>query len=219
MSIKVCIAVAATLMVCRTASGQQKTPQNAYTVVNRILSNEGGTGNGGRVSNDGGAGGIHLNEADGDGIAWINGREFKEGVIEFDIKGKDAFQKSFVGFAFHGLNDTTYEVIYFRPFNFRSTDPVRKAHAVQYIANPGYDWPKLRADYPNKYEQPVAPAPDPDGWFHAKISVTNQKISVFVNGDENPCLTVVPLVHTPGRRIGYWVGNGSGGDWKNLRIR
>gem|GEM_PF-6071604 len=34
-----------------------------------------------------------------------------------------------------------YEAVYFRPFNFRSSDPVRKGHAVQYVANPGcFGW-------------------------------------------------------------------------------
>jgi hypothetical protein len=207
MSVKACLSIAIWLMVCPRSFGQQKAPQDAYKVVNRT------------VTSDGGVGSIHLNEVEGVGIAWIKGREFKEGIIEFDIKGKDAFQQSFVGFAFHGSNDTTYEAVYFRPFNFRSTDAVRKSHAVQYIANPTYDWPKLRADYPNKYEQPISPVPDPNGWFHAKIIVTNQKISVFVNGVGQPCLTVIPLVHSAGRQVGYWVGNGSGGDWKNLQIR
>src|SRR5580698_970635 len=134
MPVKACLSIAIWLMVCPRSFAQQKAPQEAYTVVNRT------------VTSDGGVGSIHLNEVEGVGIAWIKGREFKEGIIEFDIKGKDAFQQSFVGFAFHGVNDTTYEAIYFRPFNFRSADAARKLHAVQYIANPAYDWPKLRAD-------------------------------------------------------------------------
>jgi hypothetical protein len=180
--------------------------QNKYRVINRTINP--GTS----------PGSVHLNEADGPGIAWIREEKFTEGTIEFDIKGKDAFQQSFVGIAFHGLNDTTYEAIYFRPFNFRSTDPNRKAHAVQYIANPQYDWPKLRALYPNKYEQPVSPPPDPNDWFHARIVVEPKKISVFVNANNKPALVVEPLVSPEGSQIGFWVGNGSSGDWKNLTI-
>src|SRR5882672_8119289 len=127
---------------------QQKTTADQYQVVNRQLT----------ISLDGI---VHLSEVDGVGIAWIKQKEFKQGVIEFDAKGKDKLQGSFVGIAFHGLNDSTYEAVYFRPFNFRATDPQRHAHAVQYIANPQYDWSKLRADYPGKYEQPISPAPDP----------------------------------------------------------
>jgi hypothetical protein len=179
---------------------------NEYTVVNRSIS----------AGAD--AGSIHLDEVDGDGKAWINGKNFVTGTIEFDIKGKDKMQGSFVGFAFHGLNDSTYEAIYFRPFNFRSADPVRKGHAVQYIASPKYNWPTLREQFPNKYEQPISPAPNPEQWFHVRITVETEKISVYVNNSKQPSLTVVPLVKTGGKMIGYWVGNTSGGDWRNLRI-
>lgn len=164
------------------------------------------------------SGTVHLNGMEGAGIAWINGKDFINGVIEFDVKGKDKYQESFVGIAFHGLNDTTYESIYFRPFNFRATDADRKSHAVQYIATPNYDWPKLRAEFPNKYEQPILPELDPNEWFHVKIIVLAKGVSVYVNGSVQPALEVQSLVHTTGKMIGYWVGNGSEGDWKNLKI-
>jgi hypothetical protein len=164
------------------------------------------------------AGGIHLNEVEGVGLAWLNDKIFKQGTIEFDIKGNDQMQRSFVGIAFHAVDDNTYEAIYFRPFNFRSADPARQAHSVQYVAMPDYDWPKLRNDFPNKYEQSVSPAPDPNQWFHAKIVVSGKKISVYVNGADKPALTVESLVSLNGQMIGYWVGNNSGGDWKNLKI-
>ncbi|HEV3252314.1 MAG TPA: hypothetical protein VGZ71_15245 [Puia sp.] len=196
---------ALTCLIQQKADGQEL--EKNYRVFNRILT-------AGKSS-----GAVHLNEAMGAGIAWITGQEFSYGVIELDVRGKDAFQQSFVGLAFHGLNDTTYEAIYFRPFNFHSTDPVRKAHAVQYIANPLYDWPKLRADFPNKYEQPLSPPPDPNDWFHVRITVETKKISVFVNANNNPALVVEPLVPLNGKQIGYWVGNGSAGDWKNLTMQ
>jgi len=41
-----------------------------------------------------------------------------------------------VGIAFHGSDNKTLDAIYFRPFNFQSTDPVRKIHAVQYVSHP-----------------------------------------------------------------------------------
>src|ERR1700753_392814 len=72
-----------------------------------------------------GEGVIHMNEAPGDGVAWIKGQSFTEGTIEVDIRGKDVFQQSFVGMAYHGSNDSTFEAVYFRPFNFHSADPAR----------------------------------------------------------------------------------------------
>ena len=43
------------------------------------------------------------------------------------LRGKNA-DMSFVGVAFHGADENAYEVVYFRPFNFRSEDPARRAH-------------------------------------------------------------------------------------------
>ena len=188
----------------QTASGQDL--KKKFHVVNRTL------------SVDKYSGALHLDEVDSVGIAWINGKEFTEGIIEFDSKGKDKFQGSFLGIAFHGLNDTTYESVYFRPFNFRAADPIRKAHAVQYIANPKYDWPQLRADFPNQYEKPVLPELDPDQWFHVKIVVIADRVRVFVNGNDDPVLDIQSLGNSEGKMVGYWAGNGSGGDWNNLKI-
>ena len=175
-----------------------------YTVVNRVIS--AGTE----------AGSIHLNDAEGEGIAWIKNEQFVNGTIEVDIKGKDKLQNSFVGMAFHGVNDTTFECIYFRPFNFRSADPLRQTHAVQYVASPKFGWEKLRTEFPNKYEQPISPAPDPNEWFHARITVDGKQIKVYVNGNTTPSLVVEPLVHTDGKMIGLWTD--TDGDWKNVKI-
>lgn len=192
-------------------SQQQQAPgaaQGNYKVVNRSVS----------VGRDLKDTVIHLNEAEGAGIAWIRDKTFTQGLIEFDVKGKDAIQKSFVGIAFHGMNDSTYESVYFRPFNFKAGDPERNAHGVQYIALPLYDWPRLRAEHHNQYEKAVSPAPDPNDWFHVRIRVKGKKISVFVNDQASPALEVEQLADLNGKMIGYWVGNGSGGDWKNLTI-
>jgi hypothetical protein len=164
------------------------------------------------------AGSVHLNDRGGGGIAWMIGKKFKYGTIEFDAKGKDEYQASFVGVAFHGVNDTSFEVVYLRPFNFQASDPGRRAHGVQYIAIPHFDWDVLREEHPGAYEQAVSPAPDPNSWFHIRIKVASKNISVYVNGGRSPSLSVEPLVHTQGEMIGYWVGSTSEGDWKNLRI-
>jgi len=203
---KTCFTLAI-LLLCVNCFAQQKTGKD-FAVYNRNIS----------ITNEGAVQVIHLSDQDSAGVAWIKGEQFAQGSIEVDIKGKDILQRSFVGIALHGVNDTTFEVIYFRPFNFRSTDPVRKVHAVQYIAVPGYDWPKLRAEHPSQYEKPIDPAPDPNDWFHARITVNGSTIQVFVNNNSTPALVVDELVHTNGRMVGYWVGNGSDGSWKNLKL-
>lgn len=161
-------------------------------------------------------GSVHMNDAEGEGHAWLNHARFTNGIIEVDIKGKDKLQSSFVGIAFHGVNDSSFEAVYFRPFNFRSTDPIRKLHAVQYIASPKFGWEKLRNEFPGKYEQPISPAPDPNEWVHTRIVVNIKTIRVYVNGNATPSLIVQPLVHTKGTLIGLWTD--SDGDWKNLKI-
>src|SRR5712691_4360892 len=64
-----------------------------------------------------GTGGVHLSERQGTGIAWVEGSEFSQGTIEPDVRGRDVFQHSFVGVAFHRRDDSTYEAVYLRPFN------------------------------------------------------------------------------------------------------
>ncbi|HYS71748.1 MAG TPA: hypothetical protein VEM95_04935, partial [Thermoplasmata archaeon] len=84
---------------------------------------------------DGGRKGLRLGESPGDGVAYLEGIEFANGTIELDVKGKDVPQQSFVGVAFHGVDGTTYDAIYFRPFNFKAEDPARRIRAVQYISH------------------------------------------------------------------------------------
>ncbi len=145
--------------------------------------------------------------------------DFSQGTVEFDVRGRDLLQQSFVGLAFHGQDDKTYEAVYFRPFNFRATDPVRRVHAVQYVALPGHPWQKLRTEHPDHYEAALSPAPDPDDWFHVRVEVAGGQVSIFVNGAASPALSVERLGPWTGGRLGLWVGNNSGGDFANLTIR
>jgi hypothetical protein len=145
--------------------------------------------------------------------------EFGAGTIELDIRGKDVQGQSFVGVAFAGADGTTYEAIYFRPFNFRVADSTRHAHAVQYVSQPANPWQKLRNEHPGVYEKPVDPAPDPNGWFRARVVITGSEVRVFVDGETDPSLVVTRLNPRPKGLVGLWVGNGSGGDFANLKIR
>jgi Domain of Unknown Function (DUF1080) len=162
--------------------------------------------------------GLHLNEKEGIGVAWLDGIHFTTGTIEFDVRGKDIMQQSFVGIAFHGVNDSTHDAVYFRPFNFKSPDTVRRTHCVQYISLPAYDWPKLREEHPNKYEQAVNPAPEPNEWLHVRITVKDLQVSVYVNGNTAPSLVVTKLNTRKDGKIGFWTGNNSAGDFANLKI-
>ena len=167
---------------------------------------------------DGARKGIRLSAAEGEWPVYLPDLKFGNGTIELDIKGKDVQGSSFVGVAFHGVDGTTFDAIYFRPFNFKTDDPARVLRAVQYISHPAHPWQKLRTDTPGQYEKPVKPVPDPNGWFHARIVVASPKVSVFVADATEPCLTVNQLSDRKSGLVGVWVGNTSGGDFANFKI-
>lgn len=154
------------------------------------------------------------------GVVWLDGVNFTEGTIECDILGKSAPRGSnFPGVVFHGADDSTFDCVYFRPFNFRAENPENASHAVQYVSPPLWTWQKLRAEKTGQYEKPIAPPPVGDAWFHAKIVVAGRKVSVFVNGAAKPCLEVEKLNDRTGGRIGISGGDaGDGGHFANLKV-
>jgi hypothetical protein len=162
--------------------------------------------------------GIRFDERSGEGIAWLEGFRFSSGVIEFDARGKDEFQKSFVGVAFHIAARDTFDAVYFRPFNFKNPDKARANHSVQYVSHPNYPWHKLRAEKPEQYEKPVNPIPDPNGWFHVRIVIDKPKVSVFLEGSKTPSLVVDQLSKRDGGMVGLFMGSPSGGDFANLKV-
>jgi Domain of Unknown Function (DUF1080) len=161
---------------------------------------------------------VRFSDGNGIGIAWLENFAFTNGTIEFDVRGTNVLQHSFVGVAFHGADDQTYDAVYFRPFNFKNEDAARRLRAVQYISHPTNTWSKLRQEQPGKFEQSVTPAPDPNGWFHVRVVVTHPKVSVFVNETKEPCLVVDQLSDRKSGRIGLWVDVG-GGEFANLKIK
>jgi hypothetical protein len=162
--------------------------------------------------------GIRFSKNENDGIVWLKHVIFSNGSIEVDIKGNDELQESFVGIAFHGMDENTFDAVYFRPFNFQTDDPLRKIHAVQYISMPDYPWEALREKFNGKYEKGVTPAPDPNEWFHVKITIKSPQVIVYVNGNQEACLTIDKLNNRASGKIGLWVGNNSDGDFANLQI-
>jgi len=159
----------------------------------------------------------HLDISDNAGILWLNNFEFGNGTIELEIKGKNAPGRSFVGLAFNGKNNQMYDAVYFRPFNFKNPD--RKMHAIQYISLPNHDWPTLRQVFPGRYENEMQPVPENvEDWIHAKIVVHRPQVKVYVNGSDKPSLEVDLMSEAKQGKVGFWVGNGSEGWFRNLKI-
>ncbi len=162
--------------------------------------------------------GVRLSQAHGNGVAWVEGTEFRSGTIEVDVRGREEAKQHYVGVAFHRSDDGTYEAAYVRPFNFRATDPVRKQHAVQYISLPDYDWPDLRKSSPEEFENPVDSSLDPNDWVRLRVVVTRDKMQIYVGAMQAAALEVRKLGSLDGGQVGLWVGNDSGGDFANLAI-
>src|SRR5437762_4337359 len=161
---------------------------------------------------------VFLNAAPGDGLAWIAGVEFSEGTIEVEIKGKNEQGRSFVGIAFHGQDNRVFDAVYLRPFNFQAAEPERRSHSTQYISMPGHDWSELRKSYPGKYEFAITPAPDPDSWVRLKLVVKGKNVAAFVDGSDKAALTVELLNERLKGKVGLWLGNGSDGWFRNLKV-
>ena len=161
---------------------------------------------------------VRLDARPGDGIAVVKGAPFGEGTIELEVRGENVPQQSFVGIAFGVRNDSTYEVVYLRPFNFRAPDTLRARRAVQYVSQPAWPWQRLRAESPGKYESSVSPAPDPTGWVPLRLVVTRTQVSVYANGGPEPDLVVQRLGDVKAGPVAFWVGNNSRGDFAALKV-
>ena len=138
-------------------------------------------------------------------INWFAGKLFTNGIIEADLRATDSVAQSFLGIAFHGHKDSTLELVYFRPFNFQSTDNVHRQHAVQYMVLPDFPWDKLREKYPAQFEKPLLQAVNPLEWFHVKIVVREGWITVFVNNASKPALHCRKLGNADSGRVGFWM--------------
>lgn len=152
-------------------------------------------------------------------ILMLNDIHFANAVVELDILGQGTPpQSNFLGIGFHATDDLIHDAVYFRPFNFRAEDPVRKIHAVQYVSHPEYPWFHLRRDKPEHYEKPIIPAPDGDAWFHAKIEIDHTRIRVYVEHSQQPSLEIETLVSRNETGFGLWCGPGLGGYFSNVSV-
>jgi hypothetical protein len=157
--------------------------------------------------------GVHV---DGSAVIWIPGTDFRTGTIEVDVRGRDAFQQSFLGLAFHGRDDKTYEAVYLRPFNFRADDPMRKQHAVQYVSLPDFDWARLRKEFPEEFENPVDASLAPNDWVRLRLVVGDKDVQIYAGAVTTVTLGVRKLGQLDGGLVGLWAG--SDADFANLVI-
>ena len=181
---------------------------NKLTVVNRTLD----------LNTQDGTQYLQVSEDKKEGIVWLPVKNLKNGTIQVEIRGKDVLQQSFIGIAFHGIDNTTYDAIYCRPFNFLAKDSVRRIHAIQYVSHPVFTWEKLRSERNAIFEKEISYPPNPNDWFKLKIVIENTTIKAYINSATIPSLVVEKLSTNTTGKIGLFIGNGSGGDFKTIQI-
>ena len=162
--------------------------------------------------NDGNKQGVSCNS-----IVWLKDVNFKQGTIEVDLRGKDVFLKSFLGIAFHGIDTNTCDILYFRPFNFRHADTLRRKWSVAYMSLPDNNYAVLRKEHPLVYENAVNPVPRADEWFHATLVLKDKTLSVYVNHSPKPSLEITLLNERTDGLFGLYA-DGLPGDFADLTI-
>jgi hypothetical protein len=158
------------------------------------------------------------------GLVWIEGIDFSNGVIDAEIAGTLApgaggEARGFVGIAFRvqeGLE--TYDAFYLRPTNGRADDQERRNHSAQYISLPDWPWSRLRKETPSKYEAYVDLVPGT--WTTIKIEVRGEQARLYVHDNEQPTLIVKDV--KSGRNghgaVALWLEPGTVAHFRNLRV-
>lgn len=169
---------------------------------------------------------LRLIEADnkrGGGMAIVKGQTFRDGTIEVDVAGRRGphavpSDRGFAGVAFRISPDRSKsEYIYLRPDNGRAEDQVQRNHSVQYASHPDFPWPRLRKEFPEKYESYVDL--QPGVWTHMRIDVSGTTARLFVHNNPQPTLVVSDLKHGLSEGdVALWIGAGSEAFFSNLRI-
>jgi hypothetical protein len=149
---------------------------------------------------------------------WLKGVDFSYGTIEVDIRGRNEFLNSFPGIAFYAVDTLrNYDVVYFRPFNFRHTDPVRRTWSVQYMSLPQYGYDRLRKENKGQFESEIIPNPKPEDWIHARFVIAKDSIKIYVNGMDRPSLSVRTLQNRSNGMLGLWT-DGTVAEFANLVV-
>jgi len=150
---------------------------------------------------------------------WLRDVDFSHGNIELDIRGRNEFLKSFPGIAFCAADTSrNYDVVYFRPFNFRHTDPVRRTWSVQYMSLPQYPYDRLRKENTGQFESEIVQNPKPEDWIHTRIVIAKDSIKVYVNRMDKPSLSVRTLQNRSKGLFGLWT-DATVAEFANLIIK
>jgi hypothetical protein len=156
-------------------------------------------------------------------IALLAGSRFRNGTIELDLAGEPGpsapeSARGFIGLAFRVQPDAArYEYFYLRMTNGRSDDQVRRNHSTQYASHPEWPWPRMRKEFPEKYEAYVDL--QPSVWTRVRVEVDGSRARLFVHGADQPTLVVGDLKQTEADGgIALWIDNYTVGHFADLRV-
>ena len=157
------------------------------------------------------------------GLALIHGSDLQDGTIEADLAVKittppGVRMPGFTGIAFRAKPDgSEFQMFYLRPNNALAEDQAMRNHAVQYVAEPEFEWYRLRREWPFVYESYAEI--QPDAWTHLKIEVSGRTARIFLNGDAKPSLVVDGLKSSLLRgEVGLWGYAGEESYFANVRV-
>ena len=160
---------------------------------------------------------------DDQALAFLTGTEFQDGVIEADIAVKpttppDVRNPCFIGIAFRAKADgSAYDLLYLRPGNSQAPDQAMRNHAVQYAAEPGFGWYRLRREWPAIYESSADL--EPRRWTKVKIEVAGRSAKLYLGGSTKPSLIVDGLKNQELRgAVGLWSFTNEDAYFSNVRI-
>ena len=164
-----------------------------------------------------------LSNEDKASVAMLPGIDFQDGTVEVDVAVKvltppGVRMPGFAGVMFRAKPDgSEYELFYLRPKNALAENQSMRNHAVQYSAEPGYGWYKLRREWPFIYESYAEI--EPEKWTHLKIDVAGRVARLYVNGSTKPSLIVDGLkgANLHGA-LGLWVYPQEESYFSNLRV-
>jgi hypothetical protein len=158
------------------------------------------------------------------GMAIVKDVAFGDGEIAVDVAGRRGQyavpdDRGFIGVAFRITPDgSKYEYIYLRPDNGRAEDQVRRNHSTQYASHPDFPWPRMRKEFPERYESYVDL--ESGAWTSMRIEVSGTKARLFVHNANQPTLVVNDLKMGTGQGgLALWIGPGTEGFFANLRVR
>lgn len=169
--------------------------------------------------------GMPAGQLDLEQLAWIDGLEFTNGVIEAEVAGAPGTSalegaRGFVGIAFRLQDDKkTYDAFYLRPTNGRAEDQERRNHSVQYVSHPEWPWFRLRKETPSRYEAYVDLVPG--AWTKIKIEVRGDRARLYVHDNEQPTLIVNDVksgVSAKGA-VALWLGPGTVAHFRNVTVK